>query len=42
MGFFNLCDDRGWGDGEFDLHCDPLGSPGTTLVGLVRGSMESN
>ena len=37
MGFFNLCDDKGWGDGEFDLHCDPLGSPGTPLVGLVRG-----
>ena len=42
MGFFNLCDDKGWVDGEFDLHCDPLGSPGTPLVGLVRGSMESN
>ena len=42
MGFFNLCDDKGWEDGEFDLHGDPLGSPGTPLVGLVRGSMESN
>ena len=42
MGFFNLCDDKGWVDGEFDLHCDPLRSPGTPLVGLVRGSMESN
>ena len=43
MGFFNLRDDKGWGmgDGEFDVHCDPLGSPGTPLVGLVRESMES-
>ena len=43
MGFFNLCDDKGWGGGggEFDLHCDPLGSPGTPLVGFVRGHMES-
>ena len=42
MGFLNLCGDKGWGDGEFDQHCDPLGSPGTPLVGPVRGSMESN
>ena len=42
MGFFNLRDDKGWGDGEFDVHCDSLGSPGTPLVGLVRKSMESN
>ena len=42
MGFFNLRDDKGWGDGEFDVHCDRLGSPGTPLVGLVRESMESN
>ena len=42
MGFFNLCDDKGWRDGEFDLHCDPLGSPGTPLVGLVQESTESN
>ena len=25
-------DDKGVGDGEFDVHCDPLGSPGTPLV----------
>ena len=32
MGFFNLRDDRGWGDGEFDVHCDanPL-----CLLGLL-------
>ena len=42
MGFFNLRDDKGLGDGEFDVHCDSLGSPGTPLVGLVRESMESN
>ena len=35
-------DDKGWGVGEFDMHCDPLGSPGTPLVGLNRESMESN
>ena len=29
--FFNLCDDKGWVDGEFDVHCDPFGSPGTPL-----------
>ena len=23
MAFFNLGDDKGWGDGEFDVHCDP-------------------
>ena len=35
-------DDKGWGDGKFDMHCNPLGSPGTPLVGLNRESMESN
>ena len=35
-------DDKGEGDGEFDVHCDPLGSPGTPLVGFNRQSMESN
>ena len=25
-------DDKGVRDGEFDVHCDPLGSPGTPLV----------
>ena len=35
-------DDKGWGVGEFDMHCDPLGSSGTPLVGLNRESMESN
>ena len=33
--FFNLHDDKGWGDVEFDVHCDPLRSPLTPLVGLV-------
>ena len=42
MAFFNLRDDKGWGDGEFDVHCDPLGSPGTPFVGCDRESMESN
>ena len=42
MAFFNLRDDKGWGDGEFDVHCDPLGSPGTPFVGRNRESMESN
>ena len=40
--FFNLCDDKGWGDGKIDIHCNPLGSPLTPLVGLNRESMESN
>ena len=40
MPFFNLRDDRGWGNGEFDVHCDPLRSPGTPFVG--RNRMESN
>ena len=31
--FFNLHDDKGWGDVEFDVHCDPLRSPLTPLVG---------
>ena len=39
MPFFNLRDDKGWGNGEFDVHCDPLGSPGTPFVG--RNRMES-
>ena len=34
MAFFNLRDDKGWEDGEFDLHCDPLGSPGTPMAVL--------
>ena len=42
MAFFNLRDDKGWGDGEFDVHCHPLGSPGTPFVGRDRESMESN
>ena len=40
--FFNLRDDKGWGDGKIDIHCNPLGSPLTPLVGLNRESMESN
>ena len=40
--FFNLRDDKGWGNGEFDVHCDPLVCPLTPLVGLNRESMESN
>ena len=42
MAFSNLRDDKEWGDGEFDVHCDPLGSPGTPFVGLNRERMESN
>jgi len=35
LGFFvNLHDDKGWGDVEFDVDCDPLRSPLTPLVGL--------
>ena len=41
IAFFNLRDDKGQELGD-DLHCDPLGSPGTVLVGLHRESMESN
>ena len=40
--FFNLRDDKGPGDGKIDIHCSPLGSPLTPLVGLNRESMESN
>ena len=40
--FFHLCDDKGWGDGKIDIHCNPPGSPLTPLVGLNRESMESN
>ena len=40
--FFNLRDDKGWGNGEFDVHYDPLVCPLTPLVGLNRESMESN
>ena len=29
-------------DGKIDIHCNPLGSPLTPLVGLNRESMESN
>ena len=36
MPFFNLRDDKGWGNGKFDVHCDPLGSPGTPFVGRYR------
>ena len=25
--FFNLRDDKGWGDGKIGIHCNPLGSP---------------
>ena len=32
--FFNLRDDKGWENGEFDVHGDPLGCPLTPLVGL--------
>ena len=35
-------DDKGWGNGEFDVHYDPLVCPLTPLVGLNRESMESN
>ena len=35
MGLFNLCDDKGWVDGEIDLHCDPLRSPGTRVLSLA-------
>ena len=42
MTFFNLRHDKGLGDRENQVHCNPLGSPGTPLVGLHRGSMESN
>ena len=35
IAFFNLRDDKGQGHGD-DLHCDPLGSPGTVLVGLTE------
>ena len=31
----------GGGEGENNLHCNPLRSPGTPLVGLNRESMES-
>ena len=37
-----LRNEKGWGNGEFDVHCVPLGSPLTPLVGLNRESMESN
>ena len=40
--FFNLRDDKGWGNEEFDVHYDPLGCPLTPLVRLSRESMESN
>ena len=33
---------RDGGKGENDLHCNPLRSSGTPLVGLNRESMESN
>ena len=33
---------RDEGDGTIDVHCDPLGSPLTPLVGLNREGMESN
>ena len=36
MPFFNLRDDKGWGNGEFDVHCDPLGSPGTPFVDVTE------
>ena len=39
---FDLCHDKGWGYRENEVHCSPLGSPGTSLVGPNRGSMESN
>ena len=42
MAFLNLRHDKGWGDRENQVHCNPLGSPGTPLVGVNRGSMESN
>ena len=42
MAFFNLRHDKGWGDRENQVHFNPLGSPRTPLVGLNRGSMESN
>ena len=29
IAFFNLRDDKGWGHGEYDVHCDPLRSLGT-------------
>ena len=32
----------GGGGEEFDVHYDPLGSPGTPLVEFNRESMESN
>ena len=40
--FFNLRDDKGWGNEEFDVHYGPFGCPLTPLVGLSRESMESN
>ena len=40
--FFNLRHDKGWGTGENDVQCNPLGFPGTPLVGINRESMESN
>ena len=40
--FFNLCHDKRWGDRENEVHCNPPGSPGTALVRLNQGSMESN
>ena len=44
LGVFSTCamTIKGWGDGEFDVHCEPLGCPLTPLVGLNRESMESN
>ena len=33
-GVFNLRYDKGWGDVEFDVPCNPLRSPLTPLVGL--------
>ena len=32
--FFNLRNEKGRRNGEFDVHFDPLGSPGTPLVDL--------
>ena len=44
LGLFLTCvtDDKEWGDGKIDVHCNPLGSPKTPLAGLNGKSMESN
>lgn len=36
MLFFNLRNEKGRGNGEFEVHFDPLGSPGTPLVDLTE------